>query len=182
MTREYQPLIAQELVACTCDRCQRRLTSDEPGEWQERLSFDHSCGFDSVFGDRNTVSLDLCQHCVREVLGQWLHIETPEETGESTSLARALMTMPNVGNDADFAREPREERRNSTLSPTALKGSIPKPAKSVSVADMNAAIAEGAGKAARRFGGLKGRVRMQQDFDTPLSLSPVSKKKLKKRP
>lgn len=79
MAREYQPLTVQELVACTCDRCQRRLTSDELGEWQERLSFDHSCGFESVFGDGTTVRLDLCQRCVREVLGQWLHIETPEE-------------------------------------------------------------------------------------------------------
>lgn len=77
--REFRPVTAQELAACTCDRCQRRITSDETGEWQERLSFDHSCGFDSVFGDGNSVSLDLCQHCVREVLGEWLRIGPPED-------------------------------------------------------------------------------------------------------
>lgn len=80
--REYRSRTVQELAACICDRCQRRLTSDEPGEWQERLSFDQSCGFDSVFGDDNTISLDLCQHCVREVLGQWLRI-TPGAAFES---------------------------------------------------------------------------------------------------
>lgn len=71
--REYQPQTVQVLAACTCDRCKRRLTPND-NEWQERLSFDHDCGFDSVFGDRNTVSLDLCQHCMREVLGRWLRI------------------------------------------------------------------------------------------------------------
>nr|WP_311527972.1 DUF29 domain-containing protein [uncultured Ralstonia sp.] len=77
--REYQSRTIQELVVCTCDRCQRRLTPDEPGEWQERLSFDHTGSFDSVFGDGNTVSLDLCQHCTREVLGQWLRITPPAD-------------------------------------------------------------------------------------------------------
>lgn len=72
--REYQSRTIQELAACTCDRCLRRLTREEPGEWQERLSFNLSCGFDSVFGDGNTVSIDLCQHCIQEVLGRWLRI------------------------------------------------------------------------------------------------------------
>lgn len=72
--REYRTRTVSEVVASTCDRCQRRLTADHPGEWEERLSFDHSCGFDSVFGDGNTISLDLCQQCVQEVLGQWLQI------------------------------------------------------------------------------------------------------------
>ncbi len=54
--REYQPRTVQELAACTCDRGKRRLTSDD-GEWQERLSFDHDCGFDSVFDEGNTVNL-----------------------------------------------------------------------------------------------------------------------------
>lgn len=78
--REYRPVAVQELAACTCDRCQCRLTPDEPGEWQERLSLNHSCGFDSVFGDGNVVSLDLCQRCVRELLGEWLHIKLPEDS------------------------------------------------------------------------------------------------------
>jgi len=50
------------------------MSPDEPGEWQERLSIDHLGGFESVFGDGNTVRLDLCQYCVREALGPWLRI------------------------------------------------------------------------------------------------------------
>jgi len=102
--REYRPLIVQELAACTCDRCQRRLIADEPGEWQERLSLDHSCGFDSIFGDGNLVCLDLCQHCVMELLGEWLRIESPKASRGVGESARTLMNMPNVGKDEDFER------------------------------------------------------------------------------
>lgn len=45
--REYRHHTARKLAACICDRCQRRVTTDEPGEWQERLSFNQSCGFGS---------------------------------------------------------------------------------------------------------------------------------------
>lgn len=76
--REYQSQPVQVVAACTCDRCQRRLTPDEI-EWQERLSIEYVGGFDSVFGDGNAVSLDLCQHCVREVLGAWLRITPPAD-------------------------------------------------------------------------------------------------------
>ena len=104
--REYQTRTTQELAAITCDRCQQRLTPDGSNEWQERLSFDHNCGFDSVFGDGNTVSLDLCQHCVWEVLGEWLCIGPSSNTGEPGGLARTLVGMPDVGADADFAHDP----------------------------------------------------------------------------
>lgn len=86
--REYQPRTVQELAACTCDRCKRRLTPGDR-EWHERLSFDHSCDFDSVFGDGNTVSLDLCQLCVREVLGQWLRVTPPSDEREIDTVWRA---------------------------------------------------------------------------------------------
>lgn len=111
--REYRTRTISEVVASTCNRCQRQLSTDEPGEWQERLSFDHSCGFDSVFGDGNTISLDLCQHCVQEVLGQWLQITKSVDIGGSNTLAQALMGMPDVGEDADFARNPRDTQRGS---------------------------------------------------------------------
>ncbi len=77
--REYKARTVQELAACTCDRCQRRLTRDDPGEWQERWAIDRIGGVDSVFGDGNTVSLDLCQRCAREVLGEWLRITPPTD-------------------------------------------------------------------------------------------------------
>lgn len=197
--REYRHQTVQKLAACTCDRCKRRLTPDD-GEWQERLSFDHACGFDSVFGDGNTISLDLCQHCVRDVLGQWLRITQPEYAQEINAMAErveasakeasaalddtmssvaesnkrietmadALASMPNVGEDADFARHPCD----------VLRGSVRRYDDPTKPMDVKWKV-EGE-KAARRFGRLKGRVRVRHDFDAPLSLSLVSKKKPKK--
>ncbi|MCT7294607.1 hypothetical protein N5J06_17585 [Ralstonia sp. CHL-2022] len=111
--REYRTRTISEVVASTCNRCKRHLSRDEPGEWQEQLSFDHSCGFDSVFGDGNTISLDLCQHCVLEVLGQWLQITKSADIGGANSLAQALLSMPDAGEDADFARRPCDTQRKS---------------------------------------------------------------------
>ncbi|MGD7191377.1 hypothetical protein [Ralstonia pseudosolanacearum] len=202
--REYRHHTVRKLTACTCDRCGRRLVPDD-GEWQERLSFDHSCGFDSVFGDGNTVGLDLCQHCVREVLGQWLRITPPEHERETHALiehvnastkeasaalddallsvaqsnrriatmAEALASMPNVGEDADFSRRP-------------LTGALKKFA--AFGADV---MAEGQGryerakkgKASRRLGWLKGQVWVKHSFDAPLAIVDAKKpKKRKKQP
>lgn len=114
--REYRNRTIQELAVTTCDRCHRRLTPDDPGEWQERLSFDHRCGFYSVFGDGDTVSLDLCQHCVRDVLGEWLCVRPSDDTSAPGGFAQTLMSMPDVGVDSDFERNPQDVLRGSVLS------------------------------------------------------------------
>lgn len=148
--REYRPRTIQELAVCTCDRCQRRLIADEPGDWQERLSFDHSCGFDSVFGDGNTVSLDLCQHCVREVLCEWLRITPPEKRIERSDIARHPRMKKFAKFGPDFMAEGRgehgQDKRGQAARPlTALKGIIRKPAKPVSIEGMNSAFGNDAG-------------------------------------
>ncbi|ENZ77882.1 MULTISPECIES: hypothetical protein [Ralstonia] len=128
--REYRTRTISEVVASTCNRCQRHLSADEPGEWQERLSFDHSCGFDSVFGDGNTISLDLCQHCVQEVLGEWLRITKSADIGGPNTLAQALMDMPDAGEDADFARNPCDTPRESAKKYEAPAKSMHAPGES----------------------------------------------------
>lgn len=37
--------------------------------WNERMSLSFRGGFGSIFGDRNEISIDLCQQCVKETLG-----------------------------------------------------------------------------------------------------------------
>ncbi|EJV4077348.1 hypothetical protein N6D15_002999 [Salmonella enterica] len=59
------------LSAKTCDRCKFRAEKGDL-EFQEFLTIDHKAGYGSVFGDRSRLRLDLCQHCVKAVLGQWL--------------------------------------------------------------------------------------------------------------
>lgn len=173
--REYQPRTVQELAACTCDRCKLRLTPDDD-EWQERLSFDLACGFDSLFGDGNTVSLDLCKRCVREVLGQWLRI-TPAEGVNALDMLRGSVVLydePTAAAAVEWQAEGEEKTRQF--------GGLEKFAKFGP--DF---MAEGRGeheqveeKAARRFGALKGRGRVKHGLDAPLSIGGT--KKPKKRP
>jgi len=75
---EYQDKTVQEVAACTCDRCQRRMTRDDL-DWHEKLSVAFRGGYGSIFGDGRMVSIDLCQQCIKEALGPWLRIESVDE-------------------------------------------------------------------------------------------------------
>lgn len=55
-----------------CDRCNISATSTDFVEWQEFISLDFCGGYGSVFGDGTRVSIDLCQKCFHEVLGQFV--------------------------------------------------------------------------------------------------------------
>lgn len=69
----------EELVVTkiTCDCCGKSYKTKGINllETQEFLSWEHSCGINSQFGDGNVLRLDLCQTCVDEVLGKYLKIE-----------------------------------------------------------------------------------------------------------
>ena len=56
-----------------CDRCKREY--DDILETQEFLHYRNYAGYSSVFGDGNILRLDLCQHCVKALLNDYIHIE-----------------------------------------------------------------------------------------------------------
>lgn len=61
-----------------CDRCDRLAeVGDAELEFQEFVSIDLKAGYASIFGDGNRVQVDLCQHCLKDVLGRWLRIDDP---------------------------------------------------------------------------------------------------------
>lgn len=62
----------REIVAVVCDRCGLRVESDDWIERQEMLRWSMTGGYGSLVGDGERVSLDLCQKCVQEVLGEFL--------------------------------------------------------------------------------------------------------------
>jgi hypothetical protein len=45
-------------------------------EWQESLQLRFTGGYGSVFGDGTKVAVDLCQHCVKELLGAYCRVES----------------------------------------------------------------------------------------------------------
>ena len=66
-----------------CDRCSREMVpNDQDCEYQERIAVRFRAGYGSVLGDGNLVELDLCQHCLAEVLGEWLRV-MPDDPLES---------------------------------------------------------------------------------------------------
>ena len=61
-----------------CDRCDRLAeVGDAELEFQEFVSINQQAGYASIFGDGNHVQVDLCQHCLKDVLGRWLRIDDP---------------------------------------------------------------------------------------------------------
>lgn len=56
-----------------CDVCNREVAADDL-EFEEFWSIDRTCGFASVFGDGAHISLDLCQTCIKEKLGEWIQV------------------------------------------------------------------------------------------------------------
>ena len=66
-TREHE-------VASVCDRCGLRVEITEWKEHQEFLHVQFTGGYGSILGDCCTYAIDLCQHCVAEVLGPHLRL------------------------------------------------------------------------------------------------------------
>lgn len=59
-----------------CDDCKVVVNvEDDPMEAQEFVSINLTGGFNSVFGDMSTVSLDLCQHCFKKRCGDVVRIQ-----------------------------------------------------------------------------------------------------------
>lgn len=103
----------QKLAASTCDRRGRRMTPDEASEWYEMVSLDFDGGFDSVFGHGAHVSLDLCQHCLRETLGAWLRASNHGLLGSEASHG----AHAGVGQDGSRGARSRHRKAQSGARP-----------------------------------------------------------------
>ncbi|WP_272670032.1 hypothetical protein [Providencia sp. PROV178] len=73
----FTPCETLTITAKSCDKCLFHAEKDTP-EFHEFLSIDRQAGFGSVFGDGNHLKLDLCQHCVKELLNPWLFVSEPD--------------------------------------------------------------------------------------------------------
>ena len=56
-----------------CDKCGKKYKPDSEDifELQETYSIRFTGGYSSVFGDMNEISCDLCQHCLKELIGDF---------------------------------------------------------------------------------------------------------------
>ena len=55
-----------------CDSCNEIKTKNDAYEFQEYLPIRISGGYGSIFGDCSVWECDLCQRCVKKILGKYL--------------------------------------------------------------------------------------------------------------
>ena len=71
----FREMTIQEPASIICDRCGRRAENESNNfEFEEYLSIDHRCGYGSIIGDETRLQLDLCQHCVKELLSPFARL------------------------------------------------------------------------------------------------------------
>lgn len=61
-------------LTVTCDVCGRSFDWDSC-ETQEFLSIRQEGGYTSVFGDGVLICLDICDKCLKEQLGDFIHVQ-----------------------------------------------------------------------------------------------------------
>lgn len=62
----------EEKTTIQCDVCKKEYSIEDMNDCFEIQEFHHICfcgGYDSVFGDGNTIECDICQYCLKELIG-----------------------------------------------------------------------------------------------------------------
>ncbi len=69
---------ADIVTAIECDRCHKKYKADgDSNDVFETQEFHHirfTGGYASVFGDESRVECDLCQYCLKELIGEFARI------------------------------------------------------------------------------------------------------------
>lgn len=74
--KKFKKQSVEVLYAYICDKCGREAKdADNILEAQEFVSIEHKAGYASIFGDGNELTIDLCQHCFKELLGSWVKLK-----------------------------------------------------------------------------------------------------------
>ena len=83
--RTYQTVTKRQniLQSIVCDRCKEEYLVDvDYTEVGEFLYIDFTGGYGSVFGDMNSVQADICQHCLKELINDFVRIGEIGDNGE----------------------------------------------------------------------------------------------------
>jgi hypothetical protein len=76
--RKYESEIIEQkvhkLVWTECDRCKKVIPPDDIIENQELCVLSFTGGYGSVFGDEADVECEICQNCLKEIIGGFCRI------------------------------------------------------------------------------------------------------------
>lgn len=68
---------SKQCTGIVCDRCKKEIDAEKDlFEFQEALMLSLTGGYGSVFGDGAKIELEICQGCVKEVLGPFMRISS----------------------------------------------------------------------------------------------------------
>ena len=70
-------IVKSFIISITCDVCKKAYLKDNIYEWQEMMAIKFTGGYGSIFGDGNIFELDICQHCLKEKLGEYFRTMGP---------------------------------------------------------------------------------------------------------
>lgn len=71
--KKLRKKMVREISGYICDRCGREAEVGDM-EAEEFISIEQVGGYRSIFGDGNQISTDICQHCLKDILGEWLRV------------------------------------------------------------------------------------------------------------
>lgn len=77
--KEYKKTEQLVTTKLKCSCCKKEYNYKEYLETQEFVQIFNSCGYNSIFGDGNSYRLDLCQYCVKKLLGPYLEFQKEED-------------------------------------------------------------------------------------------------------
>lgn len=69
---EKKTIQIEDVVAVTCDGCTKRY--DDPIEIQAFFHLKKTGSYGSIFGDGTSLKCDICQYCLKVLLGKYLRV------------------------------------------------------------------------------------------------------------
>lgn len=74
--KHFKDIIIKEVSKLTCDGCGEQVTPSDYA-FHEFISINKCCGYGSIHGDGNQISIDLCQQCFANMCGDNLTVTEP---------------------------------------------------------------------------------------------------------
>lgn len=71
--KNFEDKIVKVISKLICDRCGEEAIPEDY-TFHEFISINHRCGYDSIHGDGNQISIDLCQKCFADLCSDRLII------------------------------------------------------------------------------------------------------------
>jgi hypothetical protein len=76
MMKHFKDIIIKEVSKLVCDGCGEQATPSDYA-FHEFISMNKRCGYGSIHGDGNQLSIDLCQQCFANMCGDSLTVTEP---------------------------------------------------------------------------------------------------------